>query len=650
MIDFERSLNSAQFEAVKAVDGNYLVIAGAGSGKTRALTYRVAYLIEKGVKPESILLLTFTRKAADEMIERASALIEGRCNVAGGTFHSFCASVLRKYCQKFGFKNNFTILDQSDSVSLINFIRSEKNHDDPMFPKGKTLQAIYSKVVNKDLAVLTILEKEYPRYIEYEGVMRKVFEEYRGYKKKNNLMDYDDLLLWTYKLLSEDKDVRKSIQKKYSYVMVDEYQDTNPIQARIADLISGGKNIMVVGDDCQSIYGFRGADWRNIMDFPKLHSEVKIINLERNYRSTQPILDFTNKIVELMDEKYEKRLYTESVEGEKPKLFELEDGKEEAEYIVGAINHLLELGVPPAEIAVLYRTNWASNRIEQQFNMHGLDYVKYGGLKFLEKAHVKDVISHLNAFSNNLDSWSWTRILKILEGIGPKNCQKILDKVGKKGVDGLKSYEFSKKSYSVGLEKICDLFERIMVTESVEDSVKKCNEYVKPYIEKNYPDDYKDRLEDIKSLELIAAEYSLLSEFLQNLSLDPPQKEVGEKVDEKDCVIMSTIHQAKGLEWDNVFIIQMNEGQLPHKRSLQNEHEIGEEMRLFYVAATRARKSLTLTRSKNTFQSYGFEGVENERSRFLNESIDWVDFEKEKKSVKKFENNPINFFKPASEL
>src|SRR3989338_3975861 len=421
-IDYQKELNPSQFEAVMSTEGPHLIIAGAGSGKTRVLTYRVAYLVERGLRPEQILLLTFTRKAAEEMLRRASLILDERCaRVSGGTFHSFANMTLRRYCHVLGFSSNFTILDTSDAEDVINLLRAKLGYHkvDKRFPKKNSILDVISKSINKSRRVEEVLVDEYPQFEDWVQDIKRLKEEYAAYKYANSLLDYDDLLVFLKKLLSEFDDIRARLADNYSYVMVDEYQDTNKLQAEIAYLLSGKRrNIMVVGDDSHSIYSFRGANFRNIIDFPKIFKGTKVITLEENYRSTQPILNLANRIIESSEEGFQKRLYTNKSSSVLPVYIELRDEHRQSEYIVEKIISLREEGVELADIAVLFRSSWHSNDLEIELAGCNIPFAKYGGQKFIEAAHIKDVLSYIRVIYNIADQVSWFRLLLLLPKIG----------------------------------------------------------------------------------------------------------------------------------------------------------------------------------------------------------------------------------------
>ncbi|MDD5236526.1 MAG: ATP-dependent helicase, partial [Candidatus Omnitrophica bacterium] len=395
-INYAKELNPAQLEAVESIDGPHLVIAGAGSGKTRTLVYRVAYLVEHGIKPEEILLLTFTRKAAEEMLRRASLILDERCSrVSGGTFHSFANSILRKYAKLVGISHNFTILDRADSEDAVNLIRTQLgfNKKDKRFPRKKALMEVISGSINRAKTLEEILYDEYPQFVEWAKEIEEVRKEYNKYKHAKSLLDYDDLLIYFKNLLVEHEAVRSQLARKYKYIMVDEYQDTNKLQAYIVSLLSAEhKNILVVGDDSQSIYSFRGANFKNIMDFPSIFKGTKVITLEENYRSTQAILDMTNEVISFAEEKYPKKLFTQKQGGKPPVFVEVKDENSQSKYIVDKILELREEGMELNEMAVLFRSGWHSHDLEIELANRNIPFAKYGGQKFVEAAHIKDVI------------------------------------------------------------------------------------------------------------------------------------------------------------------------------------------------------------------------------------------------------------------
>ena len=432
-IDFEHELNPAQRAAVESLDGPHLVIAGAGSGKTRTLVYRVANLVLQGIHPESILLLTFTRRAAQEMLRRATGLLDERCRrVSGGTFHSFANLTLRRWAEPLGYSNSFTIIDRADCTDLIGILRTEGGFERKgrRFPRADTLLNLYSKEINTNRPLQQLLEDEYPQFADDLDPITELRTLYMERKQQQNVMDYDDLLVNLRKLLAEHKPARRKLGATFRYVMIDEYQDTNRLQAHIGALLAAAHgNIMVVGDDAQSIYGFRGADFRNIIDFPKIFPKAKTILLEQNYRSVQPILDLGNAILEKAREKYSKTLFTELTGDQKPVLLRTIDDYSQAEYICDRVLALREEGVPLQEMAVLCRAAWHTNTLELELGNRNIPFRKFGGLRFVEAAHVKDVSALLKLGTNPLDAGAWFRILQFFEGIGPKTARRLSDAV-----------------------------------------------------------------------------------------------------------------------------------------------------------------------------------------------------------------------------
>ena len=627
-INYAKELNPAQLEAVRSTEGPYLVIAGAGSGKTRVLVHRVAYLVEKGVRPDEILLLTFTRRASEEMLRRASILLDERCQkVAGGTFHSFANMILRKYAKALGLQNNFSILDESDAQDAVNLIRTQLgfHKTEKRFPRKRAILESISKSVNKSMDIEEILYDEYPQFIEWAEEIKKIRDEYVKYKRAKSLVDYDDLLVFLKNLLVTREDIRATLSGKYKYIMVDEYQDTNKLQAHIACLLSSEhKNIMVVGDDAQSIYSFRGANFKNIIDFPKIFDGAKIITLEENYRSTQPILDLTNAVIKEAKEKFEKSLYTKKQGANLPVFVDARDENAQSKFVADKVLELREEGVELGNMAVLFRSGWHSNDLEVELASRNIPFAKYGGQKFVEAAHIKDVLSYLRIAHNISNEVSWFRALLLIPGIGPKTAQALINEVvaGKKGFspDG----KFLKKT-----EFLVKLFELMKNTDTAvqtpEELIGIFLGYYQPLLKEKY-DDFNKRLNDLDSLQRIASRYKSLDSFLTDMALEPPERsliEAGSKDLDDSRLTLSTIHSAKGLEWHTVFLIYAAEGHLPSYLSLENEDDIEEERRLFYVAATRAKENLIflkphIDRSPRSFMDGGG-SVFTQVSRFLEE-------------------------------
>lgn len=593
-----KALNEAQYEAVTTVNGPVLVIAGAGSGKTRTLVYRLAHLVEEGVAPEQILLLTFTRKAAQEMLHRASMLLDDSCRrVMGGTFHATANLLLRRYCRHLGYASNFTILDQSDAEGIVNLLKNSLNPggENKRFPSKRVVISILSKSVNKGLGIEELVEAEYGHFHDFAGDLQTIALHYQRFKLEHSLMDYDDLLVNWRRILEEFPEVHEELANRFSHIMVDEYQDTNPIQAAIVRLMAAKhNNVMVVGDDSQSIYSFRGADFRNIMDFPNLFPETRLIRLEENYRSTQKILDLTNAIIEKAQEKYTKTLFTSITGGEKPVVYGARDEGAQARYVAEKIVALHQAGNPLDEIAVLFRSGFHSYKLELELAHRQIEFEKRGGLKLNELAHNKDVISYLRVVANPHDHLSWNRLLLQLDKVGSKTAQNILSRVksAEDPLAALKEYPAG-KTWREGLAELLKTLESLRQPGmSLGQMFERVMDYYEPIFERLYHDDYPRRRRDLDELARVMGGYGELQAFLDDASLDPPQAGAVAE-DGGKRLVLSTIHSAKGLEWDTVFIINLAEGRFPSAQAALPAHR-EEERRLLYVAATRARKQLHL--------------------------------------------------------
>jgi len=593
-----QDLNRSQHEAVTHLEGPLLVVAGAGSGKTRTLVYRVAHLLGLGILPESLLLLTFTRRAAREMLWRGSLLLDESCqDVTGGTFHAMANMLLRRYGYHIGYSPNFTIIDRSDAEGIINILKSSLSLSGAgkRFPTKRVIINMISKAVNRSTDLESLLYDEYVHLEEFLGDIILLQDHYHKFKFEHGLMDYDDLLVNLKQVLKENAQVRQEVSQRFQYIMVDEYQDTNAIQAEIVRLIaSTHNNVMAVGDDSQSIYSFRGADFRNIMDFPNIFPNTRIIKLEENYRSTQPILSMTNAIIEQADEKYTKALFTKVEGGKKPELYNAADAGEEAGYVAGRIAELQKDGLPLKEMAVLFRSGFHSYKLEIELASRGIPFEKRGGLKLTESAHIKDLLSYFRILVNDQDNLSWNRILLMLDKVGPKTAQKILAalKTSDEPFTALAEYPAAP-----GWQK--GVVELAAILQSLKDPVltpveqfEILSEYYQPIFQRIYYDDYPKRSRDIEHLKTIISEYDSLAKLVDDTALEPPESVVVE--DATDRLILSTVHSAKGLEWDTVFIISLAEGKFPVSQALPGE-QWEEERRLLYVAATRAKKRLYMT-------------------------------------------------------
>lgn len=620
---YAAALNPDQLAAVTHTEGPLLVIAGAGSGKTRTLTYRVAYLVEKGVSPSTILLLTFTRKASQEMLRRATQLLDERCGkIAGGTFHSFANATLRQYASHMGLDPAFGILDRNDSENLIGLLRKELQPATRQrsFPRSKTLAGIFSRAVNKGLSLGEVIENDYPHFESHLETIGRLYQLFEIRKQEHHFLDYDDLLVYLRRLLAEYPDAQDRISKRYHYIMVDEYQDTNTIQAEILYLLTRShQNIMVVGDDAQSIYAFRGANFRNIIDFPKHFPATRIVSLEENYRSNQPVLTLTNKIIDRAKEKFTKNLFSQKKTGARPVMVNAEDEYSQSRFIVDRIKGFQNQGVPINEIAVLFRASFHSFDLEIELSREGIAFVKMGGFKFVESAHIKDVLAHMRVMANVYDRISWYRILLLLEKVGPKTAQKIFEATlaEKSGYTGLLSAEIAGSKALEHLKKLFAALDTKLMT--VGEMGQTIVEYYLPILKKRF-DDHPRRARDLEHLVDIMERYKSLDAFLTDMALEPPTASFenslyAEAVD-SDRLTLSTIHSAKGLEWNTVFVIWTLDGRFPSVHSLHKEDELEEELRLMYVAATRAKENLFFTYPSNVWdRSTGL--VLNQPSRFL---------------------------------
>ena len=620
-VNYEEDLNEAQLEAVKSKDGPILVIAGAGSGKTKTLTYRVARLIEDGIKPENILLLTFTKKAAAEMLSRATIVLDNRCEkVAGGTFHSFANIILRKYSKLLGLKNNFTIMDRADCEDVINHIVGQLfPKKEKRFPKKSTLLDIYSKSINKVTPTKQIIADEFPQFAHCEDKIIEVHKAYVAYKRENSVLDYDDLLLYIKLLLENNDGLRKRLSNEYKYIMVDEYQDTNTLQADVIRLLaSEHNNIMAVGDDAQSIYSFRGANYRNILDFPRLFENTKIIKLEQNYRSTQNILKLTNEIISKAKEKYTKNLFSNIVSPQVPALICAKDTQMEADFICQRILELLDEDISLSDICVLTRNARMSYNLEIELSKRAIPFQKFGGPKFMETAHIKDVVAHLRVILNPDDVISLTRILLLLKGVGASTVNNIMPIIKGDLKPDIKLLPSNKSQSLTPLFNTLGQLRDYSTTKKPEEIVSAIINYYRPILQDKY-DDFSKREKDLDHFEYLSTQYSNLEDFISDLALEPPDASVEgmyKKNSDDEALTISTIHSAKGLEWDSVFIIGAVDGRFPSAYSFNSEEEMDEELRLMYVATTRAKNNLYITYPVDMYD-YSMNMVLSKPSRFL---------------------------------
>ncbi len=605
-IDYEQELNEEQCKVVFSGDGPSLVIAGAGSGKTRTITYRVAYLVERGVDFRKILLVTFTNKAAREMLHRVEALLgvslEG---IWGGTFHHVANIILHREAKKVGYQPGYTILDREDQKVLLEGCIAEAGIDvrTRRFPKADLLGNVISLHRNTFLSIEDILEKYYPQFLEFANTIAGIFALYQERKREMNIMDYDDLLWYLWTLLKEDEKLRRKYGTLFEYVLVDEYQDTNLIQAEIVDLLSEEhRNLLVVGDDSQSIYSFRGANFANILDFPRKYPDAAVYKLETNYRSTPEILNLANRIILHNTKQFYKTLRPVRRSGEKPQVVAAKDVLDQARFVATRILELRQAGYSLNDMAVLYRAHYQSMELQMELTRRGIPFEVRSGLRFFEQAHIKDVVAYLKIVSNPLDEISWKRVLKIYPGIGKVTASRIFERV-KESPDPFSALErlIEEKELPANAQKSAkSLGELLLRLEELEASpstmIKEVvNSGYSEYLVARYPD-HRERLLDLEELANFAFQYQSLDAFLNELALlgemEAETIVVGGIPDEK--LTLSSIHQAKGLEWDVVFVIWLCEGGFPSSYSLKTKEDIEEERRLFYVACTRAKNHLFL--------------------------------------------------------
>lgn len=605
-IDYEKELNEAQFKAVTTTEGPLLIVAGAGTGKTRTLVYRVARLVEIGAKPESILLLTFTRRAAASMLARAAALADARCQrVSGGTFHSLGHAVLRKFADQAGVQKNFTVLDQSDTEDLIDLLRRQLRLTKAQhFPRKRTIAAMFSMMVNKVQSMKQVLNQQYPQFVDERRNLETLFKTFEEFKRSRHMLTYDDLLVRLREALEASAEMREQLSEQYRYIMVDEYQDTNKLQAQIVKLLTARHdNVAVVGDEFQSIYSFRGASHRNMLEFPRLFPKSQIIKLEENFRSTQPILDVANAIIADVKESYKKRLYSRIEGGETPVVVSARDENEQSRFVAQRIADLREQGVPLSEIAVLFRSSSHSFDLEIEMGKQGLPFRKFGGMRFAESAHIKDALAFLRVMVKPSDTLSWFRALKLIDHIGDATVYQILEHLGVEQKEfrssRTKAALFKKltrfparPAYKNQLTRLARVWCTMTESATPAEQLSAALRFYRPLLKTRY-DDVQRRGRDLEHLQTIAKRYKTPAKLLDDIALDPTEAVPDGNVRRNTgFVTLSTVHSAKGLEWDNVFVIWMTDGWFPSSRFQDEFDDFDEERRLLYVATTRAKKEL----------------------------------------------------------
>ena len=612
------NLNNKQLEAVKETEGAVLVLAGAGSGKTKVLTTRVAYLIkEKNVNPRNILAITFTNKAANEMKERISNMVEDSKYIQISTYHSLGLLFIRENCKELGFNPNFTIIDSDDSLTLIKKIMKENGIDDKSFNPRAIRNAISS--AKNELIDATSYEKY--ALTEFETKVHEVYKRYESRLKLGNSLDFDDLLMLPIVLFKNNKEILEKYQERFKYILVDEYQDTNYAQYTLSKLLSSKyKNIFVVGDIDQSIYAFRGANYKNILNFEKDYPNNKTILLEENYRSTKAILNVANDVIKNNKMRKEKNLWTQNSDGEKIIYHKAENEKDEASYVKNEIKKLIDNGVEKSDIAVLYRTNAQSRIIEEELLHENIPYKVVGSFYFYNRKEIKDLISYLKLIYNQNDDISLLRVINTPKrGIGLKTIENLSIKAVSENKSIYEVIDSGKElTFKNIIEKIKENKENLSLTELIEYILTETG--MKQELESEKTVESEIRLENLNEFKTVARnfedKYGIISleEFLDSISL---VSDIEEHKDNKDVVTLMTVHSAKGLEFGYVFVIGMEETIFPHKNSLLDNEEIEEERRLCYVAVTRAKKKLYLTNAKKRmiFGDISY----NPPSRFINE-------------------------------
>lgn len=634
MINYEK-LNKFQYEAVMHDKGPALLLAGAGTGKTRTLIYRVAHLIESGVSPESILLLTFTNKAANEMKERAEKMLKEKCGITACTYHSFCVKMLRFYGKMAGISPDFTIISGPDEADIIDIVKSELNFQKlKNMPSASVFASMLSTCVNKRLTLEELLkEQKYWRFRQNERKLLLLREETKKYKEEHNLFNYDDILLKFDQMLTDYSNIARRIEDTYRYIMVDEYQDTNTLQDSIIRKIrTKNTNLMVVGDDMQSIYKFRGADVQNILSFPKRYTDCKVIYLTENYRSSQEILNLANHVMTNATEGYQKNLRAQFSSQELPKVYSVNDTKTEAEFVLNRIKAKHAEGIPYNDICVLYRNSFQSYELEVLLNKAGLDFEKYGGIRFLDRAHIKDILAFLKIYSNPHDQLSWFRILQLHIGVGKVYAKNISEKCLENGPEYLINECHSRRKYRVYLKK---LYEEIMSWEGKDflQILNSCCAYYTAVREETIQNqkvdsesireeslqEFKKDKEDIEILVNMAKDYDSVLDFLDAMTLDAAKS----KENAEDKLILSTIHSVKGLEFDTIILLDCVDDILPSTMYIGSPED-NEDVRCMYVAVTRAKNTLYMIVPKIVLK-YG-KAIPGYLSRYIEDKEDLYDF------------------------
>ena len=641
---FREELNEEQFAVATAPAGASLVIAGAGSGKTRAITYRVAYLVEHNVAPARIMLATFTNRAAREMLRRVEQLTGGSTDVArrvwGGTFHRIANLVLRRHADSLGYTANYSILDSEDARDFLSVCVEEAGVDTRArrFPKAEVLQDIISFANNTDTPIAEVIPRRYPYFEPLTGAVTRVDRLYMERKRERNVMDYDDLLLNWKRLLEEKDEIARLYQEQFEHVLVDEYQDTNKLQAEIVDLLAvRHRNVMVVGDDAQSIFAFRGAAVEGIYEFPKRYTEARVFRLETNYRSTPEILAVANAAIASNRRQFPKTLRAARPSlGLAPALVPSHDADQQAAFVASRVLELRDEGVPLRDVAVLYRSHYHSLELQLELTRRGIPYRVRSGVRFFEQAHIKDVVSYLRLTANPRDELAWKRCLRLIPNVGTATANRVWERIS-----------FAPDPLALVLRGDADAAAarrgtgwtefRALLEELLRDEVKTSPaRQIETVLARGYEDYLENtfenaeaRLEDLRQLAHYSARYTSAEEFLAELALlsteryGSPQgltaEDVVEGGDEDELLTLSSVHQAKGLEWRAVFIIWAADGKFPSPRSLRDAEGADEERRLWYVALTRARDQLYITYPLKVTDYSSRQTVLQRPSRFVTE-------------------------------
>ncbi len=664
LVRFKAELNEEQFKVVTAPPSAALVVAGAGSGKTRTITYRVAYLIEKGISPSRILLATFTNRAAREMLRRVEALTgnQNSSRVWGGTFHRIANLILRRHAVSIGYSDNYSILDSEDAKDFLSVCIAEAGIDtkSKRFPKPEILHGIISYATNTDAPIEDVLIRRYPYFEPLAQQIKRIDVIYMERKRERNVMDYDDLLLNWKRLLEEKPEISNHYAEMFQHILVDEYQDTNKLQAEIIDLLAvKHKNVMVVGDDAQSIFAWRGAEFTNIYEFPKRYAEAITYKLETNYRSTPEILGLANVSIASNKKQFPKVLHAaRKSNGFQPALVPCSDADQQAAFVTSRILELRDEGIALEEIAVLYRSHYHSLELQLELTRRGIPYQIRSGVRFFEQAHIKDVISYLRIITNPRDELAWKRILKMIPQVGTATANRIWEQIAfaQNPLALIKREDFhAAPRRGNGWRDFINLLEKLTEDETRTNPAKQIELVLSSGYTEHLNETYENaeaRIEDLKQLSLYAAHYDSTENFLSELALlsterfNAPQNITGEDVvmgsDEDETLTLTSIHQAKGLEWKVVFIIWAAEGKFPSPRSLRDAEGEEEERRLWYVALTRAQDQLYITYPLMT-TDYMKQTIIQKPSRFVTECpadlYEIWSLEEEFESVSEIEEN-----------